>query len=84
MRILGNPKITLRINPRAFALQTVRGFSYSLFLVFPSILPFPRGTLARRSRPRKGRLAKSAVLARRIIKSRDAKRNIVKKCNFAF
>ena len=39
MRILGNPKITLRINPRAFALQTVRGFSYSLFLVFPGYSP---------------------------------------------
>ena len=47
-----------------------RRFSYSLFLVFPSRLPFPRGTFAHRSRPRKGRLAKSAVLTRRVIKSR--------------
>ena len=64
IRLLGNPKITLRINPRAFALQTVRGFSYSLFLVFPSILPFPRGTLAHRSRPRKVPSSKSAVIRR--------------------
>ena len=63
--------MTLRIKPRAFASQTVRGFSYSLFLVFPSILPFPRGTLIHHSRPRKGRLAKSAVLARRVIESRE-------------
>ena len=67
---LATQKLTLRIKPRAFASQTVRGFSYSLFLVFPSRLPFPRGTLIHHSRPRKGRLAKSAVLARCVIESR--------------
>ena len=72
--------MTLRIKPRAFASQTVRGFSYSLFLVFPSILPFPRGTLIHHSRPRKGRLAKSAVLARRVIESRE-KRGFARRCS---
>ena len=36
----------------------------------PSILPLQRGTLIHHSRPRKGRLVKSAVLTRRVIKSR--------------
>ena len=38
---------------------------------FPGVLPFPCGTLIHHSRPRKGRLAKTAFLARRVIKSRE-------------
>ena len=37
---------------------------------FPGVLPLQRGTLIHHSRPRKGRLVKSAVLTRRVIKSR--------------
>ena len=45
-------------------------FSYERRNGSPSILPLQRGTLIHHSRPRKGRLVKSAVLTRRVIKSR--------------
>ena len=46
-------------------------FSYKRRNGSPSILPLQRGTLIHHSRPRKGRLAKNAVLARRVTKSRE-------------
>ena len=58
---------------------------------FPLNTPLPTGqALAHRSRSRKGKFPKSAVFGNFAIQSRvnavprDAKRNIVKKCNFAF
>ena len=64
--------MTLRIKPRAFASQTVRGFSYSLFLGFPSILPFPRN---KRSLTVRGSVMGGCQRARsfdsRAIKSRE-------------
>ena len=50
---LGNPKINASNRNGGDCKCNRRRFSYSLFSVFPSILPFPRGTFAHRSRPRK-------------------------------
>ena len=60
----GNPKINASNRNGGDCKCNRRRFSYSLFSVFPSILPFPRGTFAHRSRPRKVPSSKSAVIRR--------------------
>ena len=63
MRISGNPKITLRFKARAFASKLCAFFILAIF-GFPLKYPFPRGTFAHRSRPRKVPSSKSAVIRR--------------------
>ena len=63
-------KLTLRIATAVIA-KAIVAVSHTRYFWFSPKIPLPTGqALAHRSRSRKGRLAKSAVLARRVIKSR--------------